>query len=66
MGVWSDGCYGIPEGIVYSVPVCIKSDRTWEVVKGLSISDFAREKMDATAKELVDERDTAVQFLSTA
>lgn len=65
MGVWSDGThYGIPEGIVYSVPVRIKPDRTWEVVEGLSVSDFAREKMDISAKELIEERDTAVQFLS--
>ncbi|XP_019853270.1 PREDICTED: malate dehydrogenase, cytoplasmic-like [Amphimedon queenslandica] len=65
MGVWSDGThYGIPEGIVYSVPVRINPDRSWQVVDGLSVSDFAREKMDISAKELVEERDTATQFLS--
>ena len=67
MGVVSDGnTYGIPEGIVYSFPVSIKAGGTWEFVQGLSISDFAREKMDATAKELVEERDVASQFLSGA
>ena len=64
MGVPSDGSYGIPEGVMYSYPVKIKNDRKWEIVQGLSISDFARERMDATAAELVDERDTAVSFLS--
>ena len=65
MGVFSDGsCYGIPEGIIYSVPVYINADRSWEIVKDLPISDFAREKMDITAKELTEERDLAVQFLS--
>ena len=64
MGVWSDGSYGIPEGLIYSVPVRISSNGTWELVRGLSISDFAREKMEATATELVNERDTAIKFLT--
>ena len=65
MGVVSNGSYGIPTDILYSYPVRIKPGGTWEVVQGLSISDFAREKMDATAKELVEERDMAVKFLSS-
>ena len=64
MGVVSDGSYGIAPDILYSFPVRIKTGGAWEVVQGLSISDFAREKMDATAKELVDEKDTALQFLT--
>lgn len=65
MGVVSDGSmYGVPEGIVYSFPVAIKAGGTWEIIKDLSISDFAREKMDVTAKELTDEREVALQFLS--
>lgn len=39
-------------------------DKNWKVVDGLPINDFSRAKMDATAAELVDERDTAVAFLS--
>lgn len=66
MGVMSDGSYNIPKDIIYSFPVKIKSDRSYEIVQNLSISDFAREKMDATAKELIEERDAAVQFLSSA
>ena len=64
MGVLSDGThYNIPEGIVYSVPVKINADRSWEVVDGLEVSDFAREKMEASAKELLEEKETAVSFL---
>ena len=67
MGVTSDGnTYGIPEGIIYSFPVATKPGGTWEIVKDLTVSDFAREKMDATAKELVGEKEIAVQFLSGA
>jgi len=56
MGVVSDGSYGIPEGLVYGMP-CVCSHGKWEIVKGLEIDAFSREKMDATLKELVEERD---------
>jgi len=56
MAVVSDGSYGIPEGLVYSYPVTTRDGR-WEVVQGLEIDDFSRGKMDATAAELVEERD---------
>jgi len=66
MGVPSDGSlYGIPAGIIYSVPVRIKADHSWEVVQGLEVSDFARGKMDATATELVEEKKTALGFLTS-
>ena len=65
MAVMSDGSYEIPEGIVYSFPVRISADHTWEIVKGLSISDFAREKMEKTAQELVEEKETALSFLAS-
>jgi malate dehydrogenase len=56
MAVVSDGSYGVPEGLVYSYPVTTR-DGTWEIVQGLEIDDFSRGKMDATAAELVEERD---------
>ena len=54
MAVASPGLYGIPKGTIYSFPVAI-ADGKWTVVEGLPIDDFAREKMDATLKELSDE-----------
>ncbi len=56
MAVPSDGSYGVPEGLIYSYPVTTK-DGSWEIVQGLDIDDFSRGKMDATAAELVEERD---------
>jgi malate dehydrogenase len=56
MAVVSDGSYGIPEGLIYSYPVTTK-DGKWEIVQGLEIDDFSRGRMDATAAELVEERD---------
>lgn len=63
MGVYSTGnSYGVPDDLVYSFPVQIK-DLTWNIVDGLAINDFSRAKMEATAKELIEERDTAMEFL---
>lgn len=63
MGIVSDGSYGIPEGIVYSFPLKIDGAKTWTIVPGLEISQFSQEKMDATSKELCEERDVAFSFL---
>ena len=61
MGVYSDGSYGIAEGLIYSFP-CVCKDGDWEIVQGLEINDFSRAKMTATETELAEERD-AVQHL---
>ena len=55
MGVPSDGSYGIPEGVMYGVPVTCSGGK-YSVVKDLEIDAFSRTKMDATLKELEDER----------
>jgi len=56
MAVVSDGSYGVPEGLVYSFPVTT-SGGDWTIVEGLEVNDFSRQRMDATAQELVEERD---------
>jgi len=56
MAVRSDGSYGIPEGLIYSYPGTT-SGGDWQIVQGLEIDDFSRARMDATAKELTEERD---------
>ena len=61
MAVPSDGSYGIPEGVIYSCPVTT-GDGGYRVVPDLPIDDFSREKMDATLRELEEERD-AVRHL---
>ena len=55
MGVASDGSYGIPEDILYGFPVTTANGE-YTVVQGLPIDDFSREKMNATLKELEEER----------
>lgn len=62
MAVPSDGSYGIKEGVIYSFPVICKNG-DYEIVQGLDIDDFSREKMDATDKELREERDAVKDLL---
>ena len=62
MGVYSDGSYGIDEGLIYSFPVtCSGGD--WQIEQGLDINDFSREKMTATETELKEERDAVAHLL---
>ncbi|KAL8555935.1 hypothetical protein ACS0TY_003667 [Phlomoides rotata] len=64
MGVCSDGSYGIPQGLIYSFPVtCAKGQ--WSIVQGLNIDEFSREKMDITAKELMEEKSLAYASIDT-
>lgn len=56
MAVPSDGSYGVPEGLISSFPVTCKDGR-WEIVQGLEIDDFSRARIDASVKELADERE---------
>jgi len=55
MGIPSDGSYGIPQDIIYGVPVTTAAGE-YTLVQGLEIDPFSREKMDATLKELQEER----------
>lgn len=61
MGIPSDGSYGIAPGVIYGYPVTCK-DGKYEIVQGLEINEFSRARMDATEKELREERE-AVQDL---
>jgi malate dehydrogenase len=62
MGVYSDGSYGITEGLIYSFP-CICQDGDWKIVQGLEINDFSREKMTATENELNEEKEGVAHLL---
>jgi malate dehydrogenase len=56
MAVPSDGSYGVEEGLISGAP-CECSGGEWKLVEGLEITDFSRERIDATVAELKDERD---------
>jgi malate dehydrogenase len=61
MGIPSDGSYGIKPGVIYGYPVTVK-DGKYSIVQGLAINAFSRERMDATDRELREER-AGVQHL---
>jgi len=62
MGVPSDGSYGVPEGVIYGYPVTCRNG-SYQLVKGVEISEFSRKRMDATLKELHEERDSVRHLL---
>ncbi|MFK3868052.1 malate dehydrogenase [Psychrobacter faecalis] len=63
MGVYSNGEYGIAEGLIYSFPVTCKNG-DWSIVEGVDVSsDFSKEKMAATEQELSEERDAVAHLL---
>lgn len=61
MGIPADGSYGVEAGIIFSYPVTCKEGK-YEIVQGLTIDDFSQARLDATEKELRDER-AAVEHL---
>ncbi len=63
MGIPSDGSYGIPEDMLYGVP-CVCTPGRYERITGLEIDAFSRERMDATLKELLEEREGVKDLLS--
>ena len=62
MGIASDGSYGIPEGVMYGYPAVCKNGK-FEIVKGIDVSDFSKSRMQATLKELQEERDAIKHLL---
>ena len=59
--VMSDGSYGVPEGIISSFP-CTSENGEWKIVQGLEIDDFSRAKIDASAAELVEEKNAVASM----
>ena len=60
----SDGSYGIPEGLIFSFPLRSKGTGDYEIVQGLELNDFSKEKIQATSSELEMERDAVKEMLS--
>ena len=62
MAVPADGSYGIEPGVIYSFP-CICENGVYRIVTGLELDDFSRERMDATDRELREEREGVKDLL---
>ncbi len=62
MGVPADGSYGIPEGTMFGYP-CTCKDGKYTVVQGIELSEFSKGRIQATLKELQEERDSIKHLL---
>ncbi|MGA7298442.1 MAG: malate dehydrogenase, partial [Rhodanobacteraceae bacterium] len=62
MGIPADGSYGIEPGIIYGYPVTCANGK-YQIVQNLEINDFSRSRMDATEKELREERKAVESLL---
>ncbi|GGG72145.1 malate dehydrogenase [Corynebacterium pelargi] len=58
----SDGSYGVPEGLIFGLPTVSRNGK-WEVIEGLELNDFQRERIAANVKELQEERDAVAELL---
>jgi malate dehydrogenase len=63
MGIPSDGSYGISEGLIFGYPVTC-ADGKYEIVQGIEISDFSKEKIKATEAELLEEKESVQHLFS--
>ena len=61
MSIPSDGSYGVSEGLISSFP-CVCRDGRYEIVQGLDINDFSRQRIDASVAELAEERDAVKEL----
>ena len=61
-GLYRDGSYGVGEGIIYSYP-CVCKNGDYQIVQGLPVDEFSREKMKATEQELREERASVEDLL---
>ena len=63
MAVYSNGSYGIAEGLIYSFP-CRCQNGDWEIVEGLSINEYSQARMKLTEQELTEERDAVAHLFA--
>lgn len=64
MGIPSSGAYGSPTGVIFSYPVTVR-DGIYQIVQGLELSDFDREKIAISGQELLEERETIADSLTS-
>ena len=65
-GVWSDGSYGVPEGLIYSFPLTTTEGHHWSVVKDFQIDEETETRIKASATELQQEREAVKDLLGPA
>lgn len=66
VAVSSDGSYGVPKGLMCSFPIRALGQGRWEIVQGIPLDDFGRQKLAATVAELEEERAAAAKAVGLA
>jgi malate dehydrogenase len=64
--VLSDGSYDIPAGLIYSFPLVSKGVADWSIVPGVPLDADAQKRLEASAAELIGERDAVKELLGPA
>ena len=59
----SDGSYDVPEGIIYGFPLKTNADGKIQIIQGLEINSYAKEKLEITTKELLEEKDAILELI---
>ena len=62
VAVCSDGSYDVPKGLICSFPVRARSGK-WDIVQGVPVNEFSRSKIDASVRELEEERSLVGELL---
>jgi len=63
VGVYSDGSYGVAKDIIFSFPIRTNDGKTFEVVQGVKLSEFSKQKIAETEKELLEEKSLIADLL---
>jgi malate dehydrogenase len=63
VAICSEGQYGIDAGLIASMPISTAADGSWSVVEGVGIDAFSRERIDASTKELNEEREAVKDLI---
>ena len=59
----TDSCYDLPQGLCFSLPITIKDDGSWEIIRDIPLSDYARQQLTITADDLLAEKQTVAEHL---
>ena len=61
--ILSDGSYDVPEGIIYGFPLRSTKEGKIEIIQGLEINSYAKEKLEITTRELLEEKEAVSELI---
>ncbi len=61
--ILSDGSYNVPKGIIYGFPLRSTKEGKIEIIQGLEINSYAKEKLEITTRELLEEKEAVSELI---